>query len=115
MKISLRSIRLFQPAKLTALAIVILCGISVSPARADYIISLQQVGPDVIATGSGTLDVTGLDSLGVFGQTGGFMNPNEPNIGMGLGPTNIYQEPSGSFFSGPLNFGPGTVFGTLAD
>jgi protein with PEP-CTERM/exosortase system signal len=34
-----------------------------SPAQAGYIITVQQVGPNVVATGSGALDPTGLDKL----------------------------------------------------
>jgi hypothetical protein len=30
------------------------------PARAEYIVTLKQVGPDVVATGSGAMDLTGL-------------------------------------------------------
>ena len=32
---------------------------SVQPAQAGYIVTLQQVGPDVVATGSGPIDLTG--------------------------------------------------------
>ena len=30
------------------------------PAQAGYIVTLQQVGPDVVATGRGPIDLTGL-------------------------------------------------------
>jgi hypothetical protein len=64
MKTKTLSLKLFQPAVLAALAIAVTCGLSVSPALAGYIVTLQQVGPDVVATGSGPIDLTGLTSLG---------------------------------------------------
>ena len=35
-----------------------------SPAQARYVVTLQEVGPNVVATGSGTIDLTGLTPLG---------------------------------------------------
>ena len=43
-----------------ALAIVLAWLLSVGPAQAGYIVTLQQVGPDVVATGSGAINLTGL-------------------------------------------------------
>jgi hypothetical protein len=41
-------------------AVAILIGLSVSSAQAGYIVDLTQQGSDVVATGSGTIDLTGL-------------------------------------------------------
>jgi hypothetical protein len=112
MKISLRSIRLFQPAKLTAFAIVILFGISISPARAGYIISLQRVGPDVVATGTGPIDLNGLGFINIFSNAPAQSAYIEPEAGrLQTGATTIlspdtYQ--ATGFFVGPTKFGHGS-------
>src|SRR5437764_9073039 len=53
----MKSLKFFKPTLAIALAIVLL---SVRPAQAGYTVTLQQVGPNVVATGSGTIDLTGL-------------------------------------------------------
>src|SRR5262245_45072369 len=60
------SLKLFQPATLAALAIITLWGVSIRPAQAGYTVTLQQVGPNVVATGSGAIDRTGLNFSGSF-------------------------------------------------
>jgi PEP-CTERM motif len=67
-----------------------------------FTVTLAQVGPDVVATGSGSIDLTGLTSFG-----SGFAN-NEmyPDHGIiGVGPTANKDQYSGE--SGPFSFGPG--------
>ena len=46
----------------TALGVAMLigCGLCAPPAQAGYMVTLEQVGTDVVATGSGTIDLTGL-------------------------------------------------------
>jgi hypothetical protein len=44
-----------------AIAIWLIVG---PPAQARYIVTLREVGPNVVATGSGTIDLTGLTFLG---------------------------------------------------
>src|SRR5215831_5949629 len=72
-------------------------------ARAStFVVTLAQVGPDVVATGSGTIDLTGLTSFG-----SAFAN-NEmfPAHGIiGVGPSGTKDQYSGE--TGPSNFGPG--------
>ena len=41
------------------IAIAIVCTLSIQPARAGYIVTLQRIGPDVVANGSGAIDLTG--------------------------------------------------------
>ena len=55
-----KSLKFFKPTLATTLAIVLAWLLSVRPAQAGYIVTLQQVGPDVVATGSGAIDLTGL-------------------------------------------------------
>jgi hypothetical protein len=56
------------PKKLLALTlfgIAVTSLFSIRPAQANYIVTLQQVGPSAVATGSGAFDLTGLTSPGV--------------------------------------------------
>src|SRR5947207_1896113 len=55
-----KSLRFFKPTLATTLAIVLAWLLSVRPAQAGYTVTLQQVGPDVVATGSGAINLTGL-------------------------------------------------------
>jgi len=55
-----KSLKFFKPALATTLAIVLAWLLSVRPAQAGYTVTLQQVEPDVVATGSGAIDLTGL-------------------------------------------------------
>jgi hypothetical protein len=67
-----------------------------------FTVSLSQSGPDVVATGSGTIDLTGLTSFG-SGFANNEMYPDHGIIGIGVSATkDIY---SGT--SGPFSFGSG--------
>jgi len=56
---------LFVPVLCAASALLLI----VSPAaQAGYIVTLKQVGPNVVATGSGAIDLTGLS----FFESGSF-------------------------------------------
>ena len=59
-KQKMKSLEFFKTTLAATLAIVLAWLSSVRPAQAGYIVTLQQVGPDVVATGSGPLDLTGL-------------------------------------------------------
>ena len=88
------------------LSIAITLALSVRPAQAvPYVLTLQQVGSKVVATGSGALDLTGL-TLFPGGATagGGDMIPADSTIMTGAaGNIDIYQ----GTFSGPNTFGSG--------
>ena len=75
-----------------------------SPVQAGYIVTLQQIGPNVFATGSGALDLTGL-TYAVSGSGGSAMEPSSAFIitGTSNGPDDLYR---GSI-SGPTSFGTG--------
>jgi len=60
MKTTTSSRKFFHRALATALAIVITCGLSLRTAQGGYIVTLDQVGSDVVATGSGAIDLAGL-------------------------------------------------------
>jgi hypothetical protein len=97
MKTQLRSlITLFCAA--TSLLIV------ASPAQGGFIVTLEQVGGNVVAKGSGAIDLTGLTlSPNTFGDIAGLV----PNVAfVGTGPAGL----NGSLneylgFSGPTSFG----------
>ena len=93
----------------TALAIVIAWGLSVRPAQAGYIVTLDQVGSNVVATGIGAIDLTGLTFFGNSGSNGpGFMVPNQGTIVTGTSASAAVY----TGLSGPTSFGTG--FGASA-
>jgi hypothetical protein len=94
--------QIFKLAVAATVAIVIMCGLSVRTTQAGYIVTLQQVGSNVVATGSGAIDLTGLSSFG-----SAFASPEMyPAHGiMGTGPSGTVDVYTGS--SGPASFGPG--------
>ena len=110
----MKSLKFFKPALATTLTIVLGWLLSVRPAEAGYTVTLQQVGPDVVATGSGAINLTGLTFSGSAG-----VNPEihpaaaEEQFGGG-----IYTGPTSSsvdFYdgaTGPTSFGSGGL--TLA-
>jgi PEP-CTERM motif len=89
------------------LSIVLLAGSSllaaaIAHANSTFTATLTQVGPNVVATGSGTIDLTGLSS---FGSTT-FPPELYPAHGiLGIGPFNTVDTYSG--LSGPFSFGTG--------
>jgi hypothetical protein len=100
------SLKLFQPAALAALAIITLWGVSIRPAQAGYTVTLQQVGPNVVATGSGPLDLTGLTFL-MHGTAEPIIKAANPAFiltGAVLG-LDIYER-----ITGPTSFGSGDQF-----
>jgi hypothetical protein len=90
-------------------ALLIGSGLTASPAEAAYLVDLTQVGSDVVATGSGTIDLSGLSLLAPGGLTpGGALAPSVGLIitGPGSGVVNfdLYQG-----VIGPANFGSGGI------
>src|SRR5438552_16032414 len=72
-----KSLKFFKPTLATTLAIVLTSLLSVRSAQAGYTVTLQQVGPDVVATGSGAIDLTGLTFTNFFsGSLGPGINPH---------------------------------------
>ena len=106
----MKSLEFFKPTLATTLAIVLAWLLSVRPAQAGYTVTLQQVGFDVVATGSGPISLTGL----TFSESGSVSPAIKPvGIGIGrLGSRFIYTGPTSSsvdfYFgqiSGPTSFG----------
>jgi hypothetical protein len=85
-----------------AIALLIVSGVAAPPAEAGYVVDLTQVGTDVVATGSGTIDLTDLSSAGSPGiLTAGI----EPDIGFIAVASGIADGFTG--ISGPSTFGTG--------
>ena len=64
----MKSLKFFKPTLATTVAIVLAWLLAVRPAQAGFIVTRQQVGPDVVTTGSGAIDLTGLTLLGSSGH-----------------------------------------------
>ena len=79
-----------------------LCAGLAVPAQAAYIVTLQQVGANVVATGSGTLDLAAL-TLGDNGFQSGIIIASQGAIA--VGPNASVTTYSG--FTGPTSFGSG--------
>src|SRR2546421_7638658 len=98
-----KSLRFFKPTLATTLAIGLAWLLSVRPAQAGYVVTLQQVGPNVVATGSGPINLKGLTFL----QSGSQSPAIKPGgNGGGLGRRFIYTGPTSSsvdFYSGAIN------------
>src|SRR5689334_14823617 len=75
-------------------------------AQAGLIVTRDQVGSDVVATGNGAIDLTGLTFITHFSSFAG-INPHVGAISLVAGNTDGY-----SGFSGPSSFGRGGL--TLA-
>jgi len=84
------------------LALAACLATSVGPARAAYIVTFSQSGPDVVASGSGTIDLSGL----TFVTSGPTMPEIAPTFATeATGAAGAVDEYSGA--SGPTGFGTG--------
>jgi len=107
MKTTNCSFQIFKLATATTVPAVIMCGISVRSTQAGYIATVQQVGPNVVATGSGAIDLTGL-SFFESGSFPGLIAADTGTIITGPGPNGAILP--ANFFqgvSGPTSFGSG--------
>ena len=85
------------------LTIAVLAGLGISGAHAEYTVNFAQVGNNVVATGSGTLDLTGLS----FAGTGSFGTGIIPSSSViGIGPS-VSAADYYSGVTGPSSFGAG--------
>jgi hypothetical protein len=90
---------------LTCIAIVALSAIAAPSAQAAFVATFEEVGPDVVESGEGTLDLSALERVGgIF--TKSFVTPNEPSYVVGADGAfgAIYQ----GALSGPASWGPGS-------
>jgi hypothetical protein len=81
-------------------------GLSIPPAQAGFVLTLDQVGSNVVATGSGTIDLTGLSFYGLD-INDSFLKPNTAEVLNGP-PATEPPESAYNGFSGPTSFGSGS-------
>jgi len=103
MKTTNLSLQILKPVVAATVAIVIISGLSVQPARANYIVTLEQVGSNVVATGTGAIDLTGLSLLGTTSTEDPLINPH---VGFILTGASAIQDGYAGV-NGPGNFGSG--------
>ena len=112
----MKSLEFLKPTLATTLAIVLTSLLSVGPAQAGYTVTLQQVGPDVVATGSGAIDLHGLTVSRSFFQDPGIKPFGHILVGpafIATGPTSSSVHPYFGAITGPRIFGSSANF-TLA-
>jgi PEP-CTERM motif-containing protein len=94
--------RRIASASALGVAMFAICGVSGPPARAAYLVTLSQEGPNVVATGSGTIDLAGLSFDYVLPLLSS-INPSFPEITTGAtGDIAAYKN-----VTAPTNFGSG--------
>jgi hypothetical protein len=87
-----------------SLGAAMLIGLSAPPARAGYVVDLTQQGSDVVATGSGPIDLTGLSFFESRQEAAGLL----PAINfVDTGPVNTGVVHVYLGITGPSNFGSG--------
>jgi hypothetical protein len=83
--------------------------LALPPAKAEFIISIQQDGANVVATGSGSIDTAGLTKASNTFRAADYdlVNAKFANYGAGVPgePVTLFTQFSG--LSGPLSFGAG--------
>ena len=99
----MKSLKFFKPTLATTLAFLLAGLLSVRPAQAGYTVTLQQVGFDVVATGSGAISLTGL----TFSQSGS-QDPLINSRGfIHTGPFSSSGDTYTGHIGGPTSFGSG--------
>ncbi len=91
-------------AGVAAMRAAVVIGLSAPSAQAAYVVDLTQQGSDIVATGSGTLDLTDLGYLESVIVSAGIV-PDEPAIS--TGPTTPEELNFYSGVTGPASFGSG--------
>ncbi len=94
-------------AAAAALAVLGLDLATAPKADAAFIVTIEQVGANVVVTGSGTIDLSGLAPYGGYGDFGAAIAPSQGTIT--IGSTNFDAVNLYTGFNGPSIFGPGGV------
>jgi hypothetical protein len=90
----------------TALGVVLLAGLSSAPAQAGYVVMLEEVGTDVLASGIGPIDLTGLKLI----QTADFPAFIFAKLGtIVTGPAASTPTDNYGQIAGPRSFGSGNI------
>ena len=83
---------------------------SISPIQ-GFFFTIQEVGPDVVLSGTGSADLASLTLDGPYSHGGTFITPNQGFFAVGTPASNGYY--SGATLSSPVLFGSGSI--TIAD
>jgi hypothetical protein len=87
-------------------ALAVCALVSVTPAKAvPFVVTLQEVGANVVATGSGDINLTGLTSAGIFNSGPAALDPSVGYIN--TGPISSVLLDAYTGFTGPTSFGSG--------
>jgi hypothetical protein len=85
------------------LGLVSLLGLGITQsAKANFIATMNQVGTDVVVTGSGTIDLTGLSFFANGSAPAAMIIPIQGLLYLNDGPVDVYAN-----ISGPFSFGMG--------
>jgi PEP-CTERM motif len=106
----------FPSAAAFGMAMLIGCGLAARPAQAGYVVTLTQEGGDVVATGMGPIDLTGLSFNTAKGALSGILPQAGEIFTGGVGEESVYRLVTGpgSFGSGDTTFassGSGDIVG----
>jgi len=91
---------------IASLGAAMLIGLSALSAQAGYVVDLTQVGSDVVVSGSGAIDLSGLTFLGSLGGPSSLINPGEGIILTGPAAF-LGDQYTGT--TGPTSFGGGSI------
>jgi PEP-CTERM motif len=99
----------------TAIGAATLIGLSAPPGQAAYVVHLTQEGSDVVATGSGTLDLTDLRNTNCIGcASEGLLYPAAGQIFMGPTSFTLNDQYLATFNGTSYTINGPTSFGTFA-
>ena len=88
-----------------AVSFLALLGVPVVAKASPYIVTLEEVGSNVVATGSGQIDLTGLHIFASFSGGVGNIDPSFGGAGVGVGNLDVYA----GVPSTPASFGSGSL------
>jgi hypothetical protein len=102
--------RFIQMRAFTVCIVAVISFLAVTSARAAYTVTIAPSGADVLASGSGSLNIAGMTLLSSSGAIPG-VNPSLGLFRIGFGSSiDLY-----SGISGPASFGSGSPFAAAAD
>jgi hypothetical protein len=89
-------------------AILFGCGLLAPPAQSGYIVTLTQQGTSVVASGSGSIDLTDLSADGT-GFASAEIDPAFPTASIITGPAGSTAAAFYTGYNGPMRFGSGST------
>jgi hypothetical protein len=91
---------------IASLGVAMLIGLTVTPTQAGYVVDLTQQGSNIVASGSGAIDLSGLTFFSSLGGPSSLINPGEGIILTGPAPI-LGDQYTG--ITGPTSFGGGSI------